>query len=113
IEPGAGEPDVFIVLSEAVDLAGRVVDPEGAGIAGAILFVTHDGPGLVGFPHPLDHNSMPFVRIRTDRDGDFELPRAPRYDGSHLHVCSPGFEPANVELPETSRYDLRITLERS
>lgn len=110
VSGGSAQREALVVLAPAVDLAGRVVDPEGAGIAEAVLEVHDDWQGLVGFPLPLDGTEMRQPEARSGADGAFEFASAPRLPGRKLRVRRAGFEAASLDVPELPTRDLEIRL---
>lgn len=112
---GTAQPsrEALVVLAPAVDLAGRVVDAEGEGIDGAVLWVQDNWAGLVGFPLPLDGTEPRRPEARSGADGAFEFAAVPRLPSHPLLARADGFQTARLEVPETSRSDLEIRLEPS
>lgn len=104
--------EALIVLAPAVELAGQVVDGEGLGLAGAVLRVAGDRPGLVGFPHSLEESFAHLPQARAGADGRFEFSAAPRLPGHGLFVDATGHRGVRLALPESTRLDLVIRLER-
>ncbi len=111
VSEDAPQREALVVLAPAVDLAGRVVDPAGEGLAEAVLDVHDDWQGLIGFPLPLDGTEMRTSEARSGADGAFEFVSAPRLPGRKLRVRRAGFEAAWLEMPEFSTRDLEIRLE--
>ncbi len=72
---------------DAIQLSGRVLDPDGKPVAGAKVHLLQWGPAYGG-PPP---DKAPKVWAETDRDGRFSF-TAPRYYGE-LFVTAAGFAP--------------------
>ena len=105
--------DALVVMAPAVDLAGRVVDPEGEGVGEALLEIEDDWQGVIGFPLPLDGTEPVRAQDQTNLDGTFDWKRVPRLPERPLMARRSGFRTAALDVPEVSTSDIVIRLERT
>lgn len=107
---GEGGPEAVLVVAEAVAVAGRVVDPDGIGLAGADLRVDVPVQDLAGSAELLALTQREEWRATSGEDGRFALQRVPAVDSGRLVASLRGYEPARVALPRASADDLVIEL---
>ncbi len=103
----------FIVLTKAAPYAGRVVDEEGAPVAGAGVAI-EPRPAYfreLGIPRPLDTHQDGW-RTRTDVAGRFDLPAAPAGASMELLAWATGFAQTRIPVPAGSEQDVWLVLRR-
>ena len=105
--------EVLLVAAPAVRFAGRVVDQNGAPVAGASVALELPDSALHEFPAPLDRSRPIHWRATTDAAGRFALESAPSLAGSHLRASAQGCDPASLEAPAPGAEELLVTLVRN
>lgn len=108
-EQGAKREPIDVSFPETNALLGRVFDPDGNPVAGAIVAL------LVLGPDGPDKDLK--MHVKTARNGEFVLnpPIAMRGLGLALIARHPGFRPASVPFriaKESEQHDLKLNLER-
>ena len=109
----------LLLVTEAVDVAGRVVDEDGVPVAGARVRLQLDEAAWLHVDRVLEGTEALALSTVTDADGRFELERVPTGDGADLVVDpvddtrsgAPLLEVATIDVPRGSRYDLLVALE--
>ncbi|MBI5433035.1 MAG: carboxypeptidase regulatory-like domain-containing protein [Planctomycetes bacterium] len=112
----APNAELRVVVAPKLALAGRVVDEQGAPIAGAKLACRLPDLLFARIPFPLDHSSAWFASERdaeSDNSGRFAFASFPEIPGALLDVEAKGFRPLSLHLDESRlRGELVVTLSR-
>jgi hypothetical protein len=102
----------IVVVAPRIDLAGTVVDEDGAALLGADVGVYLPRSFGSDFRRPLDASANRQWDAVTDAEGRFGLPDVPSVEGAALHVVLGGFDTSIEALPIASDPALRIVLRR-
>jgi RNA polymerase sigma-70 factor (ECF subfamily) len=108
--PSAVEP--LVVVAPRIELAGRVVDQDGAPLGEVTVRYEHPRGFGARFEAILDATEGGDWRTRSDERGRFELAPLPAIAGSLLVAELAGFEPWRGEVPWHSDRDLVLALVR-
>ena len=109
-------PEVMdVVLIEAIDLRGHVVDEEGTPVEGVQVSLRVDLEALGTYPIGLETSFSDLTRATrpktsTDRDGRFTLNDVPANSLFDLRALSPDGRSATMRVPEASSYDVLMML---
>jgi RNA polymerase sigma-70 factor (ECF subfamily) len=113
---GSWEPqshiEPVVVAAPRRTVAGRVVDGQGAPIAGAQVLVQMPDDLAARLSIPLDRTENGRWLSRTGADGAFRLPSVPGLVGSTLLASAPAFRPASQPLPPVDDEQLQLVLQR-
>jgi len=102
--------NLLLVMAPAVRLAGEVVDPLGAPVAGARVSVALPEGFRARFGSVLDDADVTLPAAVTDARGAFDLPAAPAADASLLQVEAANFAPWSAPAPQSDALGLRVVL---
>lgn len=98
-----------LVVGPRGHFEGEIVDPDGQPVADAEIVVELPQDLRTRFAAVLANSIEEHRATRSDADGRFVI-EAALVEGSRLTVAKTGYETADLELPPTSRFDLRIAL---
>ena len=101
-----------VVVANAVLLAGRVVDAQGAPVEASRLLLQLPDDFDSRFQIPLDRAGRGGWGTTSSSDGAFALPRLPAIGGAVLLVTADAFAPQRVPLPATDDDKLQIVMQR-
>lgn len=104
--------ELTLVVVEAAPVAGVVVDEAGSPVPEATVRVHAAAPPRAGFPGSLERCLPGEWDARTDGDGRFALPDAPRLTGAVLQTDAPGFVQDRRAIPDALA-EVRIGLQRN
>jgi len=107
--PPSPEPPIVFVGPER-SYAGRVIDGQGAPVAGAELTVTLAESLARELTPGSFAGSLPLARAESDAEGCFELPSVGGAPGSRLFASAQGLSHDEIELPSASSSDLVLVL---
>ena len=110
VDAWSEDQEHVVVVSPAVDLAGRVVDVGGVGVRGARLVVEFPDEALARFPLPIDRARRTHFRADSRAEGRFELDAVPCADGARLVVHADGYEDQILTVPRDSESNLVLEL---
>lgn len=126
-DPAGAAREALFVVADAVDVEGRVLDPNGQPVAGAEVTLVLSDDLYLRLEHALDGTEPVDGAVDrstiTDEDGSFRLERLPSADGASLHVtdsagslalgavANGGLETAVLAVPRGPRHDLVVRLE--
>ncbi|MBK8098330.1 MAG: sigma-70 family RNA polymerase sigma factor [Planctomycetes bacterium] len=108
----ASRVETVLIVAEQLAVRGRVVDRQGAPVAGAnVLFVSP--PDLDSrFAVPLDRGDRQRWQAKAAADGTFALPRLPRLQGATLLASADTFLPVHTALPTERDAIVEIVLDK-
>jgi hypothetical protein len=107
---GAKGEELVLVVAERTALAGRVMDPTGEPIEGALVSAYTPLAVAAAEEVPIELPAHLERRALTDAEGRFLLPDLPRLASVRIDASKPGFERVRRPLPEDTSGEVEIAL---
>jgi hypothetical protein len=108
---GASEARAVLVVADAIDVSGIVVDAQGAPVGGARVWLAAVPGGALAEFEALDNATLDMASDATDASGRFELSRLPTGPGIVLNAYEPRFGATRTAVPPSSTSELVIRLD--
>jgi hypothetical protein len=104
--------DPLVIVAPAIDLGGRVVDPDGRPVMRARVDLGLPHGFETRFTQILESTSVLGWQSNTDEPGRFDLAAVPRVDGSTLRAVVDGYPPTSIACPNATDRGIVIALKR-
>ncbi len=102
----------IVLVAEAFELAGQVIDERGMPLEGARVSLVRPRAFEARFDVDLEGAQELSFRRDTDAQGRFRFEEAPSIDGAALRVVLDGFAPFEVAAPRATSLEVVVVLSR-
>lgn len=111
--PGEHPHDHFVIVTDAIEISGRVMDEQRVPLEGVRLEIGVGFDALAALSVPTDDMEEPDWTTITSPGGEFVIPKAPAGPKAHLVISKTGYVEQRIPMPVATDRNLVFLLVRS